>query len=105
MPFVESNARQEEMELQALMDSDPAISKHIAEFDKEYEFRQKLVEARKEAGFTQKELGMLTGLDARAISRTESNTDISPNLRTLIKYVNAIGYKLEVVKQDEGCSA
>jgi len=105
MPFIQSNAEREERELQALMNSDLEVKKHIAEFDEEYEFRKKLVEARKEAGFTQKEIGLLAGLDYRAISRAETNADISPNLRTLIKYVNAIGYKLEVVKRGEDCSA
>jgi len=77
---------------------DPEAKQHIEEIDKEVEFRQRLVQARKDAGIHQKTIGMLTGLDQRAISRVETNNAISPNLRTLVKYVNAIGYELDLKK-------
>ena len=97
MPFVKSNPEQEEKILEELME-DPEVRLHIAELDKESEFRQRLVQARKDAGIHQKTIGMLTGLDQRAISRVETNNAISPNLRTLVKYVNAIGYELDLKK-------
>ena len=98
MPFVKADMENEAKKMQEIIDSDPEMKQFADEWDKEYEFRKKLVTARKEAGVTQKQLGMLSGLDYRAISRAESNSDISPNLKTLVKYLNAIGYELDVVK-------
>jgi len=97
MPFVKSNPEQEEKILAELME-DPEVKQHIDELDKEAVFRQRLVKARKDAGIHQKTIGMLTGLDQRAISRVETNNAISPNLRTLVKYLNAIGYELDIKK-------
>jgi len=99
MPFTQANAKEEEKRMQDMIDSDPELAKFAEEWDKEYEFRKKLVLARKEAGLTQKELGSLSGLDYRAVSRAETSTDVSPSLKTLIKYLNAMGYKLDIVKQ------
>ena len=98
MPFVKANMEEEAKKLQTLMDSDPVVKKHIEEWDEEYEFRKKLAAARRETGLTQKEIGMLSGLNYRAISRVESSSDVSPNLKTVIKYLNALGYKLEIIK-------
>ena len=100
MPFMKSNAEHEEKILEELME-DPEVKQHIEELDKEDEFRRRLVQARKEAGIPQKTIGMLTGLDQRAISRVETNKAISPNLRTLVKYVNAIGYELDLRKVND----
>ena len=79
MPFVKSNPEQEEKILEELME-DPEIKQHIAELDKEAAFRQRLVQARRDAGIHQKTIGMLTGLDQRAISRVETNKAISARL-------------------------
>ena len=95
MPFVKSNPEQEEKILEELM-QDPEVKQHMDELDKEVEFRKRLVQARKDAGIHQKTISMLTGLDQRAISRVEANKAISPNLRTLIKYLSAIGYELDI---------
>ena len=37
---------------------------------------------------------VMTGLTQQVLSRIESNTDISPRLKNLIIYANAIGYEL-----------
>ena len=71
-----------------------------AEWEQEYEIRKQIREAREASGHEQKTVSMLSGLDQRDIKRVESNADISPNLRTIVKYRNAIGYKLQVVKAD-----
>lgn len=97
MPFVKSDPKREEKILEELM-QDPEVKQHMDELDKESEFRQRLVQARKDAGIQQKTIGMMTGLDQRAISRVETNKAISPNLRTLVKYVSAIGYELDLKK-------
>ena len=99
MPFVEVNMVEERKKLQELMGSSPEAKKAIDDFDKEYEFRRKLVLAREEAGLTQKQLQEISGLDQRAISRMETDEKISPSIRTLMKYLNALGYTLDIVKQ------
>jgi len=100
MPFMEADMEQEARELQAMIEEDPELQKAAEQFDKEYELRKKLVLARKGAGLTQKELEEKSGLPYRAISRLESNTNVSPNVRTLIKYLNAMGYELDIVKTE-----
>lgn len=87
-----------EIERQELINSDTELKKSDEEWEQEYQVRKKLREARETAGINQKLLGILSGLDHRAISRVETNTNVSPNLKTVIKYLNAIGYKLDVVK-------
>ena len=99
MSFMEADIELEVRELQDMIDSDPKVKEHIDAFDSEYEFRKKLLQARKDAGLTQKQMGMLTGLDYRAISRAETNSDVSPTLKTLVKYLNATGYELSIVKK------
>jgi len=101
MPFVQANVKEEEKKMQEMIDSDPNLAKFADEWDREYEFRKKLVLARKEAGITQKELGAMSGLDYRAISRAETSEDVSPSLKTLIKYTSALGYRLDIVKVAE----
>jgi len=98
MPGTVADMAIEERRMQALIDSDPGVALFAEEWDREYEFRKKLVLARKEAGLTQKDVGALSGLDYRAVSRAESSDDVSPSLKTLIKYLGAIGYQLDVVK-------
>jgi len=100
MPFMEADMEQEARELQAMIEEDSELQKAAEQFDKEYELRKKLVLARKGAGLTQKELEEKAGLPYRAISRLESNTNVSPNVRTLIKYLNAMGYELDIVKTE-----
>jgi len=101
MPFIQANVKEEEKRMQEMIDSDPNLAKFAEEWDREYEFRKKLVLARKEAGITQKELGAMSGLDYRAISRAETSEDVSPSLKTLIKYTSALGYRLDIVKVAE----
>jgi len=98
VPFVKANIEDEAKKMQEIIDSDPEMKQFADEWDKEYDFRKKLVTARKAAGVTQKQLGTLSGLDYRVISRAESKSDTSPNLKTLVKYLNAIGYELDIVK-------
>ena len=87
-----------EKEKQALINSDPELKRFDEEWEQEYQIRKKLRMAREEAGINQKVLGMLSGLDHRAISRVETNAEVSPNLKTVVKYLNAIGYRLDIVK-------
>ena len=98
--FVVANMEEESKKLQALLEADPELKKLDEEWQHEYEFRRKLIQARKEADMSPKVIGMMSGLNQRAIGRVEANSDVSPNLRTIVKYLNAIGYRLDIVKSN-----
>jgi DNA-binding XRE family transcriptional regulator len=98
MPFVKANIAEERKMLQGLMEADPEARQAVEDFDKEYEFRKKLAVAREAAGLTQKELERRSALDQRTISRIETNRDISPSVKTLMKYLDALGYELDIVR-------
>lgn len=85
---------EEDQELKKILEENPEVMKTFNEFEKEYELRLKLIEARKEAGLTQKEIQEKSGLKQQAISRIETDKNISPSIKSLIKYVDAIGYEL-----------
>jgi len=97
MQFVTANREEEARKLQTIIESDTEVKRHIDDWDKEYAFRKKLALARREAGLTQSEMERLSGIDQRAVSRIESDKENSPSLKTLIKYLNAIGYELDIV--------
>lgn len=84
---------------QELIDSNPELAKASEEWNKEYEFRKKLSLAREETGMTQKQLQEASGLDQRTISRIEVDKNISPSIKTVIRYVHSLGYDLELVKK------
>ena len=98
MSFTLANKEEEAKKLQSLMDSNPEVKQHIDAWDEGYEFRKKIVLARKNAGLTQKDIERLSGLDQRAVSRIEADNDTIPNIKTVIKYLNALGYKLDIIK-------
>ena len=98
MPFVNANIEKEREALKMLVDSDPEAKKAVDDFNREYEFRKKLVLARQEAGLTQRELQSLSGLDQRAISRVETDDKVSPSIKTLMRYLGAMGYRLDIVR-------
>ena len=93
------NLEELEKQKQELINSDPELKKFDEEWEQEYQIRKKLRMAREEVGINQKILGMKSGLNHRAISRVETNTNVSPSLKTVVKYLNAIGYRLDVVKE------
>jgi len=81
-------------EMKEILEKNPKAKETYEEFDAECNLRRELANARKEQDITQKELCERTGLIQQAISRIEKDNDISPSLKNLIKYVNAIGYEL-----------
>jgi len=97
MPFKQVDHLQEQREFQELL-KDPVARRAHEEFEREYEFRQKLAAARKAKSITQQEIQNKTGLPQQSISRIEKGTaqKQSPTLRTLLKYVDAIGCELTI---------
>ena len=97
MPFVDVTdviINDEAKELDAAYSSDPRIEAAIDQFDNECRLRRELAKARKQKNITQKQIKEITGLTQQVISRIETNTDISPSLKNLMIYANAIGYEL-----------
>ena len=100
MPFARVDPNQEKTEFEELL-KDPAAKNAYEEFEREYAFRQKLAEARKTKEITQQEIQKMTGLPQQSISRIEKGTaqKQSPTLRTLLKYVDAIGCELTITQK------
>jgi len=100
MPFVDVTdivINEEAKEVEESMRTDPEVREAIEKFDRECTFRRKMIEARKASGLTQKQLEELSGLKQQSISRIERVTAVSPSISTLLKYLDAIGYTLDVV--------
>jgi len=97
MPFVDVTdiiMNDEAKELETAYKNDPRVKAVIDQFDNECRLRRELAEARKQKNITQARIKEMTGLTQQVISRIETNTDISPSLKNLMIYANAIGYEL-----------
>ena len=102
MPFVDVTdivLNEEVPELEEAYKNDPEVRRAIDQFEAECKLRRELAEARRENNISQAELKELTGLTQQAISRLEVSPKISPSLRNLLKYVDAIGYEFKLVKK------
>ena len=97
MPFVKSDKKVEEKQLSKLVITSEKARKAREDFLNDYNFRMMLVEARKQQNISQKELSNITGLSQQMISRVETgSTDTT--IRTLIKYLNGIGFGIKLIK-------
>jgi len=67
-----------------------------AEINLEVELIGKLIEARENKGITQKQLAEMSGLKQSSIARLETMS-ATPQIDTLIKVLNPLGYKLAIV--------
>ena len=67
--------------------------------DKEKELIDQIVSIRKEQNISQNRMAELTGNKQQAISRTEKK-EHSPSLKMICNMVNALGYDLQLVKQN-----
>jgi DNA-binding XRE family transcriptional regulator len=79
-----------------------------AEFDRlapAYELRQKMIEIRKAAGFTQEQMARVLDTQKSNISRLENvHSRISPTLSTIERYASAAGCRLEIRFVPRDCS-
>ena len=100
MPFVKADPEQEQREFDELL-KNPEAQHAYKEFESEYIFRKKLSDMRKANNITQQEIQNRTGLPQQSISRIERGTaqKQSPTLRTLLKYVEAIGCELTITQK------
>lgn len=102
MPFKEVDMIAEAIELQEMFKDDPDAKEEFHQYElahreaarleqEELELRNRLVEFRKSKKITQKEIEARSGMTQQAISRLESSKDTIPNLKTIIKYAEAMG--------------
>ena len=91
---------EEAKELEEAYNSNPKVKVAIDQFNAECRLRRELADARKQKNITQVQIQELTGLTQQMISRIEANTEISPSLKNLMIYANAIGYELTLQPKD-----
>lgn len=61
--------------------------------------RMELVELRKSKGLSQKQVAELSGLSVQCVSDIESTNAGNPTLRSMLKYLNCLGYELMFQKK------
>lgn len=60
---------------------------------------KRIIAERKNAGFTQKDISNLTGIDQPAIAKLEKGAT-DPRLSTILNVIDSLGLKLEIVPKD-----
>jgi len=112
MPFIKVDPIIEAQELQEIFKDDSEAKETFREYEmahiesarllqEEVKLRNDLTEMRKRNNITQKDLQQASGLSQQAISRIEVGKDVSPSLKSLIKYVDAIGCQLRLELKEE----
>ena len=74
---------------------DPEFKKEYDALDAEFSIVQAMLDARKNAGLTQKDLAVRTGIAQADISKLESGRG-NPSLRTLQRLADGMGMKLKL---------
>ena len=92
---------QEELKEKALRD--PAVRAEFEAIGPEFELLRSMIAARQRAGLSQTQVAERMGTKPPAIARLESFGSMhSPSVRTLSKYAEAVGCRLEVRLVPEG---
>jgi len=74
----------------------PEVKEEYENLKPIFEIKKQLLQARLKKGLTQEEVAKRMHTSKSNISRLESlNNKYVPNLMTLIKYANALGYKID----------
>ena len=89
----------EAKELDEAYKNNPKVKLAIDQFEAECKLRKEIADARRSNNISQSQLTELTGLTQQVISRIETNSEISPGLKNLIKYITAMGYEFQLVKK------
>ena len=79
--------------------NDPEVRETVEAFDREFEFRRKLVLTREATGLTQKEIEKATKLDKRVTDRFKGNEEMSKSIKALMQYLWGLGYELDIVER------
>jgi transcriptional regulator with XRE-family HTH domain len=84
-------------DMEAKLLSDPSVKAEYDRLDQEYAITEELLRARIKAGLSQADVAEKMGTKAPAVCRIESaDKRHSPSVRTLQKYAEAVGCKLEI---------
>ena len=75
--------------------ADPEFKAEWDAMEPEFQLMCAILESRKEAGLTQKQLSEATGITQADISRLESG-EANPSLQTLKRLASGIGKKLQI---------
>ena len=94
--FIQSNPDKEKKIIEELIASDEELRKQHELFLAEMEFKQALIDARKENNLTQKDISKLTGMSQQSVSRLERKG--GGTIETLLRYLQSIGYTLTINK-------
>lgn len=81
--------------LKSKLDRDPELKEEYDKLEPEFSVIQALIDARIDAGLTQKELADRTGIRQGDISKLEHGNG-NPSLRTLHRLASGMGKKLKV---------
>ena len=73
-------------------ESEQYISKRLAKME--------LSQLRKSKGISQKELSRVSGLSVQCISDIESANSGNPTLRSIVKYLECLGYEIAFQKKN-----
>ena len=74
---------------------DPALKAEYDALEPEFAIIQAMIDARKTAGLTQKQLAERTGIAQADISRLE-NGNANPSLRTLQRLAKGMGMRMQI---------
>lgn len=89
MRFIEDEAR----------DEGPETVAELRAFDSRFRIAAELLEARKQAHMTQRELAAVTGIQQAEISKIERG-EIAPGVSTVDRLLRPLGHRLAVVADD-----
>ena len=91
-----SDPAKEQKIIDELTASSDELERQHEIFVAEMEFKQALIDARKEKALTQNEISALSGLSQQAVSRLERKG--GGTIETLLRYLHSIGYTLSIQK-------
>lgn len=94
--LVVADMEAEKKELEELIAKNPECRAQHEAFVAEMDFKQKLIDTRKAASMTQKDVSKASGLSQQAVSRLERGK--GSTIETVIKYLGSMGYTLSVNK-------
>ena len=85
------------LDVEEALRKDPDTRAEYDRLEPEFELLNTLLGARKRAGMTQRDVADAMGTKRPSVARMESaNPKHSPSLKTLQKYAEAVGCKLEI---------
>ncbi|HDK7194949.1 TPA: helix-turn-helix transcriptional regulator [Clostridium botulinum] len=88
-----------EKEIKKAIENNPELEIYMKQADAQYQLIKSLVEFRKSAKITQREIAERSGLTQQMVSRIEK-IDNSPTLDVFLRYVSALGLELKINKDE-----